>query len=218
MIAIFPHGTNCDFRILMDGMLQEVLPNTHGHIRTLTASVLFRIPIVREFGLWTGCIDARRKVAERALDNGRSLVVLPGGEAEQIRTQNSKERVYLSRRKGFIKLAMRKNVPVVPVYVFGSSDAYSTSSFLIGPRMWLQKKFAICIPFAFGFCGSLFCPLPNQTTIVFGKPLSFKVKEIGMPTDEELNKAHSLFCKELTRTFDEAKTDLGYGDRELEII
>ena len=218
IIAIFPHGTSCDFRILMDGMLGEVLPHTHSQIRTLTASILFRIPVVREFGLWTGCIDARRKVAERALDNGRSLMVLPGGEAEQIRTQYGKERVYLSRRKGFIKLAIRKNVPVVPVYVFGSSDAYSTSSFLMGPRMWLQKKFAICIPIAFGFCSSLFCPLPKQTTIVFGKPLLFKVKEMSMPTEKELNDAHSLFCKELIRTFDDAKADLGYGDRELEIM
>ena len=97
MIAIFPHGANCDFRILMDGMLEEVLPHTYKHIRTLAASILFRIPIAREFALWTGCIDARRKVAERALEKGRSLVVLPGGEAEQIRTEHGKELVYLSR-------------------------------------------------------------------------------------------------------------------------
>ena len=219
IIAIFPHGTGCDFRIFMDGMLQEVLPHTHHQIRTLTASILFRIPVVREFALWTGCIDASRPVAERALDNGRSLALLPGGEAEQIRTEYGKERVYLSRRKGFIKLAMRKNVPVVPVYVFGSSDAYLTSSFLMGPRMWLQKTFAICLPCASGLYRSLACPLPKQTTIVFGEPLSFtQVQVQGKPTDEELNSAHSLFCKELSRIFDEKKESLGYGDRKLEII
>jgi 1-acyl-sn-glycerol-3-phosphate acyltransferase len=108
LISVFPHGTASDYRILMDGMLDQVFPNVHGKIRTLAATVLFRIPVVRELALWTGCIDARRSVAEKALDNGRTLVVVPGGEAEQIRTTRGKEIVYLKHRKGFIKLAMRK--------------------------------------------------------------------------------------------------------------
>lgn len=218
IFATFPHGAQADFRILMDGILPEALPHVADKVRVLAATVLFRIPIVREFALWTGCVDARRSVAESLLNIGRSLLILPGGEAEQIRTTRGKEILYLSSRKGFIKLAMQKNVPVVPVYVFGCSDYYNTSHAFFGPRLWLMKTFGICITLATGLCGSPVCPLPVKTTIVFGKPLSFTIKEEGAPTAEELNAAHAEFVAALTNLFDEHKARLGYGDRQLEII
>jgi 2-acylglycerol O-acyltransferase 2 len=129
IFAAFPHGCGSEFRVLMDGVIQQVMPNiiAKNNLRVLAASVLFYIPIVREVALWTGCIDASKKTAEKALDRKRSLLILPGGEAEQLLTTYGEEKVYLSRRKGFLKLAMRKRIAVVPIYVFGSSDYYYTS-------------------------------------------------------------------------------------------
>ena len=218
VLAVFPHGTQSDYRILLDGMLPQVLPNVAEKCRVLAATVLFRIPIVREFALWTGCVDARRSVAESLLGRGRTMMVLPGGEAEQIRTTRGKEIVYLKNRKGFIKLAMRKGVPVVPVYVFGASDYYHTSHAMFGPRLWLMKSFGVCITLAAGYLGSFHCPLPTKTTVVFGKPLVFTMKEKGAPTAKELDAAHVKFMTALTNIFDEHKTELGYGDRTLEIV
>jgi 1-acyl-sn-glycerol-3-phosphate acyltransferase len=218
IFAIFPHGTASDYRILMDGILHKVFPNISEKIKVLAASVLFGIPIVRELALWTGCVDARRSVAENVLQKGHSMVVLPGGEAEQLRTIYQQERVYLKSRKGFVKLAMRKGVPIVPAYVFGASDYYYTSNLFFGPRLWLQKNLGLCIPLAAGLWGSIFCPLPVKTTIVFGEPLSCQMKEKGNPTNEELNAAHEEFCKALRHVFDSHKHVLGYGDRELEVL
>ena len=50
------------------------------------------------------------------IDRGRTIEVLPGGEAEQILSVKGREEVYLEKRKGFIKLAMRKKFPVVVIY------------------------------------------------------------------------------------------------------
>lgn len=218
IFAAFPHGCSSEFRVLMEGMLQNVLPNNlHLKLRALAASVLFRIPIVREVALWTGCVDANRKTAERNLDHGNSLVVLPGGEAEQLMTEYGKERVYLRSRKGFVKLAMRKRVPVVPMYVFGSSDLFYTSRLLYGPRHFLMKRFGVCIPLCWGLGGSPICPLPDKRcTIVFGKPLIFDMKG-DAPTDEELDSAHEKFMRELTMLFDSHKAQYGYKDRSLDI-
>lgn len=218
LIAVFPHGTAADYRVAMDGMLDEVFPNIYHKVRTLGASVLLMIPLVREIFLWTSGIDASRSVAEKALDKGYSLIVLPGGEAEQIRTVYQKERVYLKNRKGFLKLAMRKDVPVVPVYVFGTSDYYETSNALLGPRMWLVKNMGICIPFAVGLWGSMLCPRPVRTTIVFGEPLSFTVKDRKNPSTEELDQAHHRFRTTLVDLFDQHKGRLGYGERTLEVL
>jgi len=217
LFAFFPHGTWADYRLLSDGMWYKMFPNIGEKIRTLAASILFKIPVVREISLWTGCVDASRAVAEGLLDKGYSVVVLPGGEAEQIRTVYQKEGVYLKNRKGFVKLAMRKGIPIVPVYVFGASDYYYTNQSLFGPRVWMQKKMGICIPLAIGLWGSFLCPLPVKTTVVFGEPLSFKLKETGSPTDEELNAGHEEFCKSLLLLFNSYKDELGYGDRSLEV-
>jgi 1-acyl-sn-glycerol-3-phosphate acyltransferase len=219
VFAVFPHGSNADFRVLMDGMLDSVLPGSAERTKTLAASVLFRIPLVREFALWTGCVDARRSVAESLLRRGRSIMVMPGGQAEQIRTVFGREIVYLNQRKGFIKIAIKHpGVQVVPVYAFGASDYYQTSSAYFQARLWLVKNLGISIPLAWGLWGSLVCPHPVPTTIVFGKPLSFTSKEPGHPTNEELDAAHDTFCNALVELFDRNKERLGYGDRKLEIL
>ena len=217
IFALFPHGTGADYRILMDGMLHDFFPNTIDKIRYLSASVLFKIPVIREIALWTGCVDARKAVAEGLLNKGYSCFVLPGGEAEQIRTVYQEERIFLKNRKGFVKLSMSKGVPIVPVYVFGASDYYYTSHTLFGPHLWLQKSMRICIPFASGLWGSGICPLPVKTTIVFGEPLNLKLKKSGSPTKEELDAGHEEFCKSLLQLFNSKKHELGYGDRSLDI-
>lgn len=218
VFAMFPHGCGAEYRIVMDGVIQNVMPNiiAKDNLRTLAATVLFHIPLIREFSLWTSCINASRSSAEHALAKGRSLIVLPGGEAEQIMTEYGKEKVYLSRRKGFIKLAMRKNVSVVPMYVFGCSDYFITSDFLYGLRYKLVKSMGICIPFSFGLFGSM-CPLPKNTTIAMGRPLKFEMAG-STPEPQELDEAHALFTKELIALFDKHKESAGYGDRQLQII
>lgn len=176
IFAVFPHGINGDYRVLMDGMLDTVLsPDAVHRTRTLAASVLFKIPLLRELVLWTGCVDASVAVADNLLHQHFNLIVLPGGQQEQIRTQFGEEQVYVKRRKGFVRLALRHRVPVVPVYVFGSVDLYRTSSpSRLGWTMrqfWLKNLGVAIPPLYWGYWGSICCPNPVTTTVVFGKPL-----------------------------------------------
>jgi hypothetical protein len=53
-----------------------------------------------------------------------------GGEVEQILTQRGQDGVCISHRKGFVRLAMRHGVAVVPGYCFGCVDAYYTSRYI----------------------------------------------------------------------------------------
>ena len=95
-------------------------------VLSLAASVLFALPVVRRVALWTRCIDASRSVATRALAQGHSLLVLPGGEREQFQTQRGVESVYLARRRGFLRLALASGARVCPCYSFGAADLYDT--------------------------------------------------------------------------------------------
>eukprot|EP00980_Cylindrotheca_fusiformis_P007290 scaffold1525_cov142-Cylindrotheca_fusiformis.AAC.90 len=217
IFAMFPHAVWSDYHVGMDGLWQPTFPNIYPNIRTLTASVLFRVPVIRELGLWTSSIDASRKVAEDALDRGRSILVRPGGEAEQLRTAQGREIVYLHNRKGFVRLAMRKSIPIVPCYVFGASDYHRTWNGFFKPREWLQKRFGVCIPLALGY-GYSPCPLPSKTTVVFGEPLLLEAKEKGNPSPSELDSGHAKFCQELEQLYERHKIDLGFAERKLEIV
>lgn len=215
VLAVHPHGVASDYRILLDGMLYEALPKRE--VLALSASVLFYIPMVRELALWTRCVDARKSVAARALKHRKSLMVISGGEQEQIRTVEGKEEVFLQKRMGFIKLALEQNAAVVPCYAFGCVDLYSTyTNLFFKPREWLRKTLGVCIPMYRGALG--FLPLRKPVHLVLGAPLELPpLTKPGQPTEEEVQMAHGKYVEALKNLYDEEKHQFGHADRELTI-
>src|SRR4051812_20126363 len=62
-----------------------------------------------------GTVAATPENASRALASGAPLLVSRGGDYEAHRPSGESGRVDLNRRKGFIRLALEKDVPLVPV-------------------------------------------------------------------------------------------------------
>jgi 1-acyl-sn-glycerol-3-phosphate acyltransferase len=69
-----------------------------------------------------GTVAATPANAERALDQGAALLVYPGGDYEVHRPSWESAVVDFDGRKGFIRLAKRKNVPIVPVVSVGGQE------------------------------------------------------------------------------------------------
>ena len=115
--------------------------------RTLAASILFKIPGVRTVTLKTGCFAPTPAGPRRtaASDKACRLFLCPGGQDEQLETICGRERVYPKSRKGFVRLAMIHNVPLVPAYCFGSSDLYRTYGAFYGARRWLVRNLRIAV-------------------------------------------------------------------------
>ena len=128
----------------------------------------------------------------------------------------------------FVKIAMKHRVPIVPVYVFGCSDFYRTSSALLSLRLGLVKTLGISIPLAWGLWGSWICPRAIPTTVCFGKPLQLAKNDTTTPkgggetsptiSAEELDDGHQKFIDALQELFEHHRQKLGYGDRALEVI
>ena len=215
ILAVHPHGSMADYRVILDGQLIELLPSLGGRIRWLAASVLFRLPVVRELTLWTGCVDARRSVAESMLKRGLSIGVLPGGEQEQLRTVHGKESVYLRKRFGFVKLAIRFGVPLVPCYVFGCVDLYYTSTLFFSLRAALVRTMGVCLPACYGDYGIPMAPLSVPLNVVIGPPL--RVVQNAEPTDDEVAALLETYIAALRALYDEHKATFGHADRELEV-
>jgi 1-acyl-sn-glycerol-3-phosphate acyltransferase len=69
-----------------------------------------------------GTVAATPENAERTLDVGAALLVYPGGDYEVHRPSWESARVDFGGRKGFIRLAQRKRVPLVPVVSIGGQE------------------------------------------------------------------------------------------------
>ncbi len=55
----------------------------------------------------------------------------------------------------------------------------------------------------------------DEHNINAGEPLYFKPAQPGHPTQEEIDDGHAQYVCALRRLFDQHKSELGYGDREL---
>src|SRR5881227_1622547 len=74
-----------------------------------------------------GTVAASPSNAEQALGSGAALLVYPGGDYEVHRPIWERHRVDFGGRKGFIRLALEHDVPIVPVVSIGGQE---TSLFL----------------------------------------------------------------------------------------
>mmetsp|Transcript_37729 Transcript_37729/g.106615 ORF Transcript_37729/g.106615 Transcript_37729/m.106615 type:complete len:165 (-) Transcript_37729:93-587(-) len=152
-----------------------------------------------------GCVDAGRKTARRVLDKGWSLYILPGGEMEQMLTKEGEHHVFVSKRKGFIKLALEYGVDLVPVYTFGETDIYTTYSFMLAARLWICKNLRIALPLARGI-GPTVLPRRVPLSCVVGKPIP--VPKDASPSSEAVDTLHKKFIAALQDLFDRHKGEL----------
>jgi 1-acyl-sn-glycerol-3-phosphate acyltransferase len=137
-----------------------------------------------------GTVAATPENAERALDGGAALLVYPGGDYEVHRPTWESARVDFGRRRGFIRLAQAKGVPLVPVVAIGGQE---TALFLsrgegiarlLGlDRMFRLKVLPVSLALPWGLnVGDMLghIPLPAKITMQVLEPIDVS----GMDVDE----------------------------------
>jgi 1-acyl-sn-glycerol-3-phosphate acyltransferase len=128
-----------------------------------------------------GMVAATPEDASRALDVGAALLVYPGGDYEVHRPSWESATVDFGGRKGFIRLAKEKGVPIVPVVAIGGQE---TALFLSRgerlarlfglDRMFRLKVLPISLALPWGLnVGDMLghIPLPAKLTIQVLEPI-----------------------------------------------
>jgi 1-acyl-sn-glycerol-3-phosphate acyltransferase len=139
-----------------------------------------------------GTVAASPENAEKALASGAALLVYPGGDYEVHRPIWERNKVDFDGRKGFIRLALEHNVPLVPVVSVGGQE---TSIFLsrgetLAKVLGIDRAFrlkvlpiSLAIPWGLNVGDMLgHLPLPAKITIEALPPIDLR-KEFGENPD-----------------------------------
>lgn len=86
-------------------------------------SVWKAFPYAAHIAAQMGAVRAHPKMGLAALSQKASIAVYPGGAQDIFRPYAMRNKIYFHNRKGFVKLALKKAVPIVPMI---SCGAHST--------------------------------------------------------------------------------------------
>jgi len=148
-----------------------------------------------------GTVAASPANAEKALRSGAAVLVYPGGDHEVHRPSWHSHRVDFGGRRGFIRLALEHDVPIVPVVSIGGQETAlfltrgETLSKLLGlDRLLRLKVLPISIAAPWGvnvgdFLGHI--PLPAKITVEALPPIRLR-DEFGPEPDVDEAYEHVL--------------------------
>jgi 1-acyl-sn-glycerol-3-phosphate acyltransferase len=127
-----------------------------------------------------GVIPAAPDSIAGALAAGHDVALWPGGEIDSLRTWSRRDEAILAGRTGFVRMAIRSGVPIVPIATVGGPDSMPVLS--SGRRLarWLQldkiarlKTFPIALQAPWGISPALLpeFPLPTKIRTAFQEPV-----------------------------------------------
>ncbi|MEI8258702.1 MAG: 1-acyl-sn-glycerol-3-phosphate acyltransferase [Deltaproteobacteria bacterium] len=86
----------------------------------LAGDLVVDLPVLKQLAVPLGAVRARHGTAERLLAQGDRVFVYPGGDLESMRAFRDRDRIVFGGRRGYVRLAVRTGVPVVPVVTAGA--------------------------------------------------------------------------------------------------
>jgi 1-acyl-sn-glycerol-3-phosphate acyltransferase len=127
-----------------------------------------------------GVIPAQADSIAAALAAGHDVALWPGGERDSLRPWVQRDEAILAGRKGYIRLAIRSSVPIVPIATVGGPDSMPVlasgrklARLLRLDRIAQLKMFPIAIQAPWGISPALLpeIPLPTKIRTAFQEPI-----------------------------------------------
>ena len=133
---------------------------------------LMAIPLIGRYFRSMGVLPAAPDAIATALAEGRDVALWPGGEVDSLRPWVERDRANLAGRKGFVKMAIRAGVPIVPIATVGGADAMPVlirgdrlSKVLQLDRMLRLKVFPLAVSLPWGIAPAALPQLPLPAKI-----------------------------------------------------
>jgi 1-acyl-sn-glycerol-3-phosphate acyltransferase len=178
----------------------------------LSFDAIFSVPGAGSFFRRLAQVPANHRNAEAALDRGAAVLVYPGGLEEVARPWTERNRIVLAGHKGFIKLALRKRVPVIPVVSHGGheSSIVLTRGRFIARALGLERLRTYSMPVVLTIPWGLVVgpvpsiPIPTKVTVQVCEPMPWS--HLGPEEGEDpavIQRCYDEIHSVMQRTLDE---------------
>lgn len=187
-------------------------------LHSLAHDLLFAEPAVGRLVGKFGGLRAGHDAAARAFAAGRLVLVYPGSDLDSFRAFARRKTIELGHRDGFVRLALRHQVPIVPVVTAGAHEQWIVLSRgdrlgrWLGLHRWLRTETCpIVVAAPWGVTSGFlpYLPLPAQVTLAFGAPIRWPALTPAAADDP----ATVASCREQVRATMQAMLDELYRDR-----
>jgi len=84
---------------------------------------LMAAPVIGDYFRRMGVLPAAPDSISAALAAGHDVALWPGGEIDSLRTWGQRDEAILAGRKGFVRMAIKAGVPIVPIATVGGPDS-----------------------------------------------------------------------------------------------
>lgn len=167
----------------------EGVPYGLGH------EVVLGAPVFNQILIPLGAVRASHDNALRLFAAGRKVLVYPGGDVDSLRPFRHRDRIVFDGRRGYIRLALRAGVPVVPAVAAGAHSTF----LVIDDLRWLARALGIdrrlrlkVMPLILSFplgltVGPLlpYLPFPSRILMEVLEPIRFELSGDAAAADED---------------------------------
>ena len=149
----------------------------------LVHDAMVAIPVVGNLLMKLGNIRASHETATNAFSMGRKVVVFPGGNYEAFRPFKDRYKVDFGGKKGFVRLALKNQVPIVPILSIGGHETFfvlhrgAKLAELLGVKKYLRSEsfpIFLGLPWGIGIGPIFHLPLPSKCMVEVGEPISLE--------------------------------------------
>jgi 2-acylglycerol O-acyltransferase 2 len=170
------------------------------------APVLFNVPFFREMIMLMDARSVQSQVLDRLASDGLTVAIQPGGIPEQLEADSEREVAIFPPKLGFVRMAMRHGMPLLPVYVFGENQAYSTLGTLgrAFSRVVYRATGVPIVPITGKWGLPWLVPRQVDVHIRWGQPVPVGPANAD-PTDADVEAVFEAYVTELKAVFDAHK-------------
>jgi 1-acyl-sn-glycerol-3-phosphate acyltransferase len=187
-----------------------------GDERTLHGTAhdaLMAAPLIGGYFRRMGVLPAAPDSISGALAAGHDVALWPGGEIDSLRPWTKRDEAILAGRKGFVRMAIKAGVPIVPISTVGGPDSMPvlTSGRRLAKmtgidRLARIKRFPLAVSAPWGIAPAILpeIPLPTKIRTAFQESITLS-KDPAKASDERY----------VTRKYNEVQASIQHGMDEL---
>ncbi|MFT7624939.1 MAG: 1-acyl-sn-glycerol-3-phosphate acyltransferase [Myxococcota bacterium] len=170
--------------------------------RALGDRRLFDIPAAARLSRFFGAVKAGHRSADNLLEAGNIVLVAPGGMREAIRSSESRYHVRWRTRQGFVKLAMRMQVPLVLAACPRADDLYTIRRSMVTRVAYDMLHLPVPV-----FHGNRFSLLPRSVRLVHRLAPAMQPPVLDPDDEEQVGRFHSQVVAAMEQLMEQALAD-----------